>query len=130
MSANSDVILSLYDAFARGDVPTVLAGLDADVSWTEAEGFPYHGTYHGPDAVLNGVFVRLGAEWVGFKVLPQEHIDGGDKIVSCGRYSGTFKATGKSFDAAFAHVWTLRGGKVVGFYQYVDTAIVQAAMQP
>jgi ketosteroid isomerase-like protein len=32
--------------------------------------------------------------------------------------------------AAFAHVWTLRNGKAIRFRQYVDSALVQAAMQP
>ena len=36
MAGNSETIRTLYDAFARGDVPAVLAGLAADVSWTEA----------------------------------------------------------------------------------------------
>jgi len=130
MSTNSDLILSLYDAFAHGDIQTVMNAFDADISWTEADGFPYRGTYHGPDAVLKGVFARLGSEWTNFTVMPREHIDGGDKIVSLGRYSGTYKATGKSFEADFAHVWTVRDGKVVGFYQYVDSAIVQEALRP
>jgi hypothetical protein len=127
MSANVDVIRGGYDALARGDVPAVLAMLDPAVEWTEAEGFPYAGTYTGPDAVLTGVVARLGSEWTPFQVKPAEFIDGGDQVVVLGRYAGTYNATGKSFDAAFAHVWTLRDGKVVRFRQYVDSALVQEA---
>ena len=120
----------VYDAFAKGDIPAVLGFLSPDVEWTEAEGFPYGGTYIGPNAVLEGVFMRLGTEWEGFAAVPDEFIDGGDTVVALGKYSGTYKATGKSFQANFAHVWKVREAKAVRFVQYVDTLIVQRALQP
>jgi ketosteroid isomerase-like protein len=127
--SNLDSVRAVYDSFATGDVPAVLNFLSPDVSWTEAEGFPYGGTYTGPQAVLAGVFMRLGAEWQGFAVVPDDFIDGGDRVVALGRYSGTYKATGKSFRADFAHVWTLRDGKAVKFVQYIDTLLVHRALQ-
>ncbi|MCA1600148.1 MAG: nuclear transport factor 2 family protein [Acidobacteria bacterium] len=128
--SNLNSVQSVYDAFAKGDIPAVLGFLSPDVEWTEAEGFPYGGTYVGPDAVLAGVFMRLGTEWDGFAAVPDEFIDGGDTVVVPGKYSGTYKATGKSFQANFAHVWKVREGKAVRFVQYVDTLIVQKALQP
>ena len=125
---NLDKVKTVYDAFAKGDIPTVLGVLASDIAWTEAEGFPYGGTYHGPKAVLEGVFMRLGTEWSGFAAVPQEFIDAGDTIVALGKYSGTYKATNKSFAAEFAHVWKLREGKAVQFVQYVDTILVHRAM--
>jgi len=38
MSNNLDVIRSLYQAFAVGDIPAVLAALSPNVRLTEAEG--------------------------------------------------------------------------------------------
>jgi ketosteroid isomerase-like protein len=130
MSANTDLIGSIYDAFAKGDLPTVLAALDPQIEWIEAEGFPTAGTFTGPDAVVNGVFGPLMADWDGFSVTANELIDGGDTVVSLGRYAGTYKGTGKPMSSAFAHVWTLRNGKAVRFRQYVDSALVQDAMRP
>lgn len=121
-------IKSVYEAFAKGDVPGVLEVLSADIEWTEAEGFPYGGTYRGPKAVLEGVFMRLGTEWEGFAAVPHEFIDGGDTIVALGKYSGVYKATNKSFEADFAHVWKLREGRAVRFVQYVDTLLVNRAV--
>lgn len=129
MAGNSETIRTLYAAFARGDVPAVLAGLAADVKWTEAEGFPYGGTYTGPDAVLQNVFMRLGTEWDGFAAVPHEIVAQGETVVALGEDSGTYKATGKRFSAPFAHVWKLRGGKAVSFQQYTDTAVVQRALR-
>lgn len=126
--SNLNKIKAVYDAFAKGDIPGVLEILSADIEWTEAEGFPYGGTYHGPKGVLEGVFMRLGAEWDGFAAVPHEFIDAGDTIVALGKYSGTYKATSKSFQADFAHVWKLRDGKAERFVQYVDTHLVQRAL--
>jgi uncharacterized protein len=125
---NLNKIKSLYEAFAKGDIPSVFEILSSDIDWTEAEGFPYAGTYHGPKAILEGVFMRLGAEWTGFAAVPHEFIDAGDTIVALGKYSGTYKATNKSFQADFAHVWKFREGKAVRFVQYVDTLLVQRAI--
>lgn len=127
--SNLNSVQGVYEAFAKGDIPAVLGFLSSDVDWTEAEGFPYGGTYTGPDAVLEGVFMRLGAEWESFAAVPDEFIDGGDTVVVLGKYRGTYKATGKSFQANFAHVWKVREGKAVKFVQYVDTLIVHRALQ-
>ena len=53
---NIAFVRGLYEAFARGDVPTVLAGFDENIEWNEAEGMPYGGQYHGPEAVAENVF--------------------------------------------------------------------------
>ncbi|MBA2647433.1 MAG: nuclear transport factor 2 family protein [Pyrinomonadaceae bacterium] len=128
--SNLNSVRGVYDAFAKGDIPAVLDFLSPKIDWTEAEGFPYGGTYVGPQSVLEGVFMRLGTEWEGFAAVPDEFIDGGDTVVVLGKYSGTYKATGKSFQANFAHVRKVREGKAVRFVQYVDTLIVQKALQP
>ena len=127
--SNVDSVKQVYQAFAENDIFTVLGFLNSEVDWTEAEGFPYAGTYHGPKAVLEGVFMRLGAEWNGFAAVPDEFIDGGDSVVVLGKYSGTYKATGKSFQANFAHVWKVQNGKAIRFLQYVDTLLVHRALQ-
>ena len=103
--------------------------MDEKIEWHEAEGFPYGGTYHGPNAVLNNVFMKLATEWEDFQVLPDEYIDGGDTIVVLGHYSGAYKETGKGMRSPFAHVWKIRNGKVCEFRQYTDTVLVQRAME-
>lgn len=128
MQTDLDVIRGMYSAFARGDIPSVLAALAPQIVWIEAEGFPSAGTYTTPDAVLHNVFMRLGAEWDDFGAVPKEYVCDGQTVVAIGDYSGTNKATGKAFKAPFAHLWKLRGGAVVSFQQFTDTAVVQRAM--
>ena len=127
--SNLDAVKSVYQGLAEGNIPSLLGSLSPDIVWTEAEGFPYAGTYHGPGSVLTEVFMRLGSEWDGFAAVPEEFIDGGDTIVVLGKYSGRYKATGKSFQANFAHVWKVQDGRAVRFIQYVDTLLVHRALQ-
>ncbi|NIR28227.1 MAG: nuclear transport factor 2 family protein [Gammaproteobacteria bacterium] len=128
MSSNTEIIRTLYDGFAREDVPAVLAALDPEVRWTEADGSPHGGTYFGPEAVLKNVLMNLQAEWEAFTATPSEFVSERDTVVVCGEYAGTCRATGKRFRAPFAHVWKRRGAMVVRFQQFTDTAVVQSAM--
>ena len=129
MNKNTEIIRGVYAAFAKGDIPSVLAVLAPDVRWTEAEGGPYGGVSIGPDAVLENVFMKLGSEWDGFSAVPQEFIADGDTVVALGEYSGTYKVTGKSFRAPFAHVWKFLDGRAISFQQYTDTAVHQRPLQ-
>ncbi|HEX8526377.1 nuclear transport factor 2 family protein [Allosphingosinicella sp.] len=121
------VVRAIYDAFAAGDVAGVVSRMSPDIVWNEAENFPYAdgNPYRGPDAILGGVFARLGGEWDGFAAVPEEFLGAGDTAVVLGRYRGTHKATGRSMDAQFAHVWRVADGKAERFQQYTDT--LQAA---
>lgn len=121
---NGEIISSLYDAFAQGDVPTVLGAMDPDIEWNEAEGFMYGGTYRGPNAVLENVFMRFATEWEGFTVVADKIVDGGESVVALGRYSGKYLKTGKLMSVPFAHDWEFRNGKIVKFRQYLDTVVV------
>jgi ketosteroid isomerase-like protein len=123
MADSVATIRSIYEAFGRGDVQAVLGLMSEKVEWNEAEHFPYWtgGPFVGPQAVLNGVFARIGQDFDGFKVEVGRLVGCGDTVLSEGRYRGTVKATGKRLDVQMAHVWDVRDGKVVRFQQYVDT---------
>ncbi len=120
---NVQVVRGLYEALAKGDVPAVLEQLDQSVEWNEAENYIYadRNPYIGPQAVLEGVITRLGTEWEGYTVTPEEFLDAGDRVVVLGTYSGIYKATGREVRAQFAHVWGVREGRVKSFQQYTDT---------
>jgi ketosteroid isomerase-like protein len=130
MSTPVTVVRRFYDALGRGDVAAILSLLDAQVEWTEAERFPYFGgTWHGPQAVVDNLLVPLLNDWDGFSAKAHEFISEGDRVVSLGTYSGTFKKSGRSFSAAFAHIWTVRGEKLTRFTMHTDTAKVLEAIR-
>lgn len=128
---NTQLIQGMYDAFAAGDVPSVLAAMDPQIEWNEAENFPYAdgNPYIGPDSVVAGVFQRLVDEWEYWKLEVAELLGAGDRVVALGRYHAKNKATGTEIDAQFVHVWRVRDGLATSFQQYVDTAQVTAAIR-
>ncbi len=122
--ANSERIKGVYDAFAAGDVETVLSNFTEDIQWSEAEGFiyDYGAPLVGADAVVEGVFAKLGSEWEYWNLEDKEFYDvGEDRVLVTGRYRAKNKATGKELDAQFAHFWTLRDTLALSFQQYTDT---------
>ena len=120
---NVQRVRALYDAFGRGDIPAVVASLDENVVWMEAESIPpaQGNPYRGPRAVLEGVFAMIPTVWNDFRVNVERVIDGGNTVVALGRYRARSKQTGRPLDAQFVHVWDIQNGKVVRFQQYLDT---------
>jgi len=122
--ANSERIKGVYDAFAAGDVETVLSNFTEDIQWSEAEGFiyDYGAPLVGADAVVEGVFAKLGSDWEHWNLEDKEFFDvGEDRVLVTGRYKAKNKATGKELDAQFAHFWQLRDTLAMSFQQYTDT---------
>ena len=120
---NVEVIRRLYDSLDKGDVPTVLAQMDQHIEWREAENLIYadRNPYVGPQAILEGVFTRVGTEWEWFSTTPEKLLDAGDNVVVLGTYTGKHKETQRELRVQFAYVWDLKGGSVVKFQQYTDT---------
>ncbi|MEZ2444975.1 nuclear transport factor 2 family protein [Chitinophaga sp. RCC_12] len=126
---NVEIVKSTYEGKTSEENGKNLAAYAAeDITWTEAKGFPYGGTYTGIDNITANVFDRLAGEWSNYKFTPEDYVAGGNKVVAFGTYSGTNNATGKYFEARVAHVWKLEEGKIVRFEQFVDSQMVNAAM--
>ena len=61
---NVKLLKNLYDAFGRGEIPAVMGAMSPDIKWYQAESNPYRPSgepWVGPDAVLNNLFMRIGA---------------------------------------------------------------------
>ena len=115
----------MYADFANGDIAAVLAALDDEIEWCEAEGNPYREdapTTIGREQVVEHVFARLPQDFDGFHINLNRIVGLGDTVLAEVRYAATGKATGVPMDAQAAHVWDFIDGKVVRFQQYVDTA--------
>ena len=125
MGTNKELIEGAYASFAKGDVPAALGVMDDDIHWTEADGFPLAGTYVGPQAVLEGVFMRLGEIGDDFAVMPEHFVADDDTFIALGSYGWKNKASGEPAVVKMVHVWTMNGGKAVAFQQHVDTLRVR-----
>jgi ketosteroid isomerase-like protein len=122
------MIRGIYEGSSEENGRNLLIALAPDAEWTEAEGFPCAGTYVGPDAIVAGVFRRLATEWIGYRANVHTFLEDGDRVAASGVYPGTYKATGKSMEASFAHLYELRNGKFARMTRYVDTHMVRKAL--
>lgn len=123
MADNVTILKGGYEAFAKGDVATVLGLFDPKIEWNEAEHVTYWpgSAFHGPQEIVNGVFAKIPNDFDGFQIEIRRMVASGDTVLVEARYRGTAKATGKPLDAQVAHVWDFRDGKAVKWQQYTDT---------
>jgi ketosteroid isomerase-like protein len=125
--AHITTIRSIYEAFARGDIPHILDQLDPDVEWHAPRTVPFSkGLHRGPNEVAH-FFARMAEHVSEPSVETHEFLPAGDRVVVLLRFRGRGIQTGVPFEAPEAHVWKLSGGKVLEERTYADTAaIVQA----
>ena len=124
---NLDVVQQAYAAFGQGDIPALLEFLTDDVKWT-MQGpsvIPWSGTRHGREGVAE--FFSLVGETIEFEQFePREFLAQGDTVVVLGYERSRVKATGRTFEQEWAHVYTLRNGKIAKG-RFIDDTAAQAA---
>ena len=128
MLSNVEVVQRMYAAFAARDRGAILRLFHPDIEWVQNEGFPGGGRHVGAETVLDEVFAKFRSEWETWQAVVEEWLDVGAVVVALGEYRGTYKRTGRSTRAAFAHVYRVEGGRIVQFRQYTDTVKVAEAM--
>src|SRR4051812_44916268 len=70
-----EIIKSTYEGKTSEENGKNLAlHLADDAAWTEAQGFPYAGTYIGFEAIKKNVFSRLASERIDYKVTPEDYV--------------------------------------------------------
>ena len=127
---NTKVVQDAYAAFGRGDIPALLGYMSDDVQWRPVIGtakhVPFSGERRGKANVAE--FFKQVSESEDFQQFePREFVAQGDKVVALGHYRAVAKPTGKSFESDFVMVFTLRGGRVVAFQEFTDSAGINAA---
>ena len=126
-AAPRDVVRRQYLASAAGDLDALRATLAPDVEWTEMAGFPLAGTYRTPRGVTSNVMEVLGRDWEDWTAHDDSYIVERENVVVLARYTATHRTTGKALNARVAHHFVVRGGLIVRFEQFVDTALVAEA---
>jgi uncharacterized protein len=123
---NIAIVRRLYGA--RGNPEIIRQLLAPDVRWEVVPGFPHNGTYLGLSGVFD-FFTRLFGEFEDWHTEPSEFFETADRVIAVGTYSGRAKATGKSFESRFAHIWTMRDGVIVRLQQCADTVQLTKALR-
>ena len=127
---NIGLVRQAYENFTRGEINALLGQFSDDIEWRQpgVEGAPLYRERHGREQVAE-FFAELDAaeEVVTFE--PREFIAQGDRVVVLGRYRFSVRETARQYESEWAHVFTVRDGKIATFQEYMDTAALRAAFQ-
>ncbi len=127
-SKNVQTVQQIYAAFEKRDIQALLAAVADDVDWQllGPAKIAHAGPHHGRDQVRR--FFATVAETLNIEQFDtREFIAQGDNVVALGYYAGRVKSTGRQYASEWAHVFTLRHGKIIKFREYADTANLAAA---
>jgi len=130
MSTIEDLVRRAYPALAAGDAPALLALLDPAFEGHLAEGMPLGigGRHAGAETMRRDGWWAIGRAFA-VRAEPQQWIACDDgRLLVLGRYRGRARSTGRPLDAAFAHLWTERDGRLTGVWQLTDTALWASAL--
>jgi ketosteroid isomerase-like protein len=125
MTAAIETVRAFYAALSQGDAPAALGLMAEDIEWTTMWHYTIDG--RGPQKVAEGLLKPLMAEWSSFALTPTEYIADGNTVASLGHFTGVHGISGKTVDAAYAHIWDIEGGRIQRFRQYIDTLAVAEA---
>ena len=127
---NLEVVKRGYEAFGRGDIDAVLQLCADDVEWATPgpPDLPTAGTRRGREQVAQ-FFRAVDDVFEIQRFEPQTFITQGDHVVVLGSDTARIKATGKVLTERWAHVFTLRNGKIATMREYIDTAQIVAELR-
>jgi ketosteroid isomerase-like protein len=129
---NSKVILSVYEAFSRGDIETILAAVADEVDWgveTSTSVAPWYGVKR-DKAGIAGFFEEFAKAMEVDEFRPITVAAQDDYVLSVVRCRCRSRATGRALDMGLHHLFGFEGGKIAYFRGSEDTAQVAEALAP
>ena len=113
---NAQLLQHTYDAFARGDVPTVLEALADEITWHVPGRSPLSGDYKGHEEVV-GFFTRSMELSAGtLRVAVDEIVAKGERVIALTTVSA--ERNGRRWSSPEVHVWRVVDGLAVEFCEY------------
>lgn len=100
-SKNARTMMGNYMAFGRGDVPSILATLAPDCSWSHPGNpsiIPFAGTFRGPAEIGSKFFAAIPTAVQITEFLPMLTFDNGKTVVHTVKIKGKGIATGKWYE--------------------------------
>ena len=124
-------VRSLYAAFGRGDLKTILDNLDPAVDWRSncaSATVPWGGRREGLVGATS--FFQALSVNLDFEVFEQnEFHEADDTVTVLGRTRARNKKAGHGvFDSEWVHVFTVKNGKLTRFMEFYDTAAIERAL--
>ena len=124
---DEQAIRRIYDAMSRSDIDELARDVTHDFELDLPGSLPYGGLRHGHDGV-RAFIQQFQDHFEGPWAIPDDFFHAGDRVIVIGRTVGRSRTTGRTFEAPFAHVWTLTDGIASRCQSYTDSAPVIAAL--
>ncbi len=121
-----EVVQAIYAGGTSNSDVGLFDLIDPDVVITQAGALPWGGRFDGHDGVMQWMG-KLG-EYIRSQVFADAYFESGDCVVERGRSKGTVVATGREFEVAEVHVWTVRNEKIASVEFYIDTPAMLEAL--
>ena len=120
MSADSEVVQGLIDAYARDDIDAALALLHPDVEVrplrAQLEGTSYSG--HDGYREMLAVFEE---DWEGLRLIPDRLVEGDGVVVFIGHIAAKGRTSGVDLEAPLGIVFEIQDGLVTRFISFSDS---------
>lgn len=128
MSSALETAQGFYGALGEGDMEKMFSFFAENVEWrlVGSTNIPYFGTYQGIEGVQD-FFTRHDEHEQIEDLQILEFLEGNDAVTVLGTESCRAKHTNKTFQAEWAHIISVRNGKITRFLEYIDTAPMEAA---
>jgi uncharacterized protein len=123
-AANTALVQSLYAAFGRGEIATIINAMAPDVEWSvngRRKDYPLLGSWKGPGEVQK-FFQGVAEHQEATEFSPKEFFAADDQVCVLGHYAWKMRKTGRAVASDWVHIFTIRNGKVVKFREFNDTA--------
>jgi uncharacterized protein len=120
--ANVETVKGLYAAFAKRDIPAIVAMLSPDVEWGEPPNpfNPAGGTRKGHEGFLEWIEIGRRSEEI-LQLEPRKMLVDEDSVAVVGFTRCRAIPTGKVYESDFVHLVTLESGRVTKFREFFDT---------
>lgn len=128
MNNNVSTLKTIYEAFGKGDIPTVINHLSDDVQWeqwadnsAQKAGVPWLQAHRGKDGAMEFFKIVGGFNIKDFRVL--SIMANENQVAAEIVFEAEVPATGVHFRDEEVHLWTFdKQGKVIRMRHYSDTA--------
>ncbi len=126
---NVRTVEAIYSAFGRGDLGALLNTLAEDVVWQHPgpSDIPWGRERHGRDEVAQ-FFIAVNQHVEIEQFTPGAFVTREDEVIVFGHERARTRTGGRVYGTGWVHVFTVRDGRIVGFREYTDTAMIADAL--